>query len=53
MKMNDNTILNTGGTSGIGFELLKQLSALGNTIIVTGRDRKTARGGYGRSSQTG
>jgi uncharacterized oxidoreductase len=33
-----NTILITGGTSGIGFELAQQLSKLGNKIIVTGRD---------------
>jgi len=39
MKMNGNTILITGGTSGIGFELVKQLIA-NNTIIVTGRDQK-------------
>jgi uncharacterized oxidoreductase len=38
MKMTKNTILITGGTSGIGFELTKQLSELDNTIIVTGRD---------------
>lgn len=38
MKLTQNTILITGGTSGIGFELAKQLSQLGNTIIVTGRD---------------
>ena len=38
MKMTKNTILITGGTSGIGFEFIKQLSELGNTIIVTGRD---------------
>lgn len=38
MQITKNTILITGGTSGIGFELAKQLSALGNTIIVTGRD---------------
>lgn len=38
MKMTKNTILITGGTSGIGFELIKQLSELDNTIIVTGRD---------------
>jgi len=38
MKMTKNTILITGGTSGIGFEFIKQLSELDNTIIVTGRD---------------
>jgi uncharacterized oxidoreductase len=40
MKTTDNFILITGGSSGIGFEFAKQLSALGNTIIVTGRDEK-------------
>jgi len=38
MQMTKNTILITGGTSGIGFELAKQLIALGNTVLVTGRD---------------
>lgn len=38
MKTSKNTILITGGSSGIGFEFAKQLSALGNTIIITGRD---------------
>jgi len=38
MNMNDNTILITGGTSGIGFELARQLLALNNTVIITGRD---------------
>jgi len=38
MKLTKNTILITGGASGIGFELVKQLSALDNTIIITGRD---------------
>ena len=38
MKMNGNTILITGGSSGIGFEFCKQLLALGNTVIATGRD---------------
>lgn len=38
MKMTKNTILITGGTSGIGFEFIKQLSELDNIIIVTGRD---------------
>jgi uncharacterized oxidoreductase len=40
MKTNGNTILITGGSSGIGFEFAKQLLALGNTVIVTGRDEK-------------
>jgi uncharacterized oxidoreductase len=38
MKLTGNTILITGGTSGIGFELAQQLGKLGNKIIVTGRD---------------
>jgi uncharacterized oxidoreductase len=39
MKLTRNTILITGGGSGIGYELTKQLSALGNTILITGRDQ--------------
>ena len=38
MKLRQRTILITGGTSGIGFELARQLLARGNTVIVTGRD---------------
>ncbi|MFT4436389.1 SDR family oxidoreductase [Caballeronia sp. 15715] len=38
MKMIGRTILITGGTSGIGIELARQLIALGNTVLVTGRD---------------
>jgi len=40
MKLEKRTILITGGTSGIGLELAKQLQQRGNTIIVTGRDQK-------------
>jgi uncharacterized oxidoreductase len=39
MKMDSNTILITGGTSGIGFELAAELLKLGNTVIITGRDQ--------------
>ncbi len=38
MKLSGNTILITGGTSGIGLELARQLSQRQNTILVTGRD---------------
>ena len=38
MELKNNTILITGGTSGIGIELARQLIARGNTVIVTGRD---------------
>ena len=39
MKLSANTILITGGTSGIGLELATQLVALDNTVIVTGRSQ--------------
>jgi uncharacterized oxidoreductase len=39
VNLTKNTILITGGTSGIGFELAKQLQKLGNKIIITGRDQ--------------
>ncbi|WOI44658.1 SDR family NAD(P)-dependent oxidoreductase [Acidovorax sp. BLS4] len=38
MDISNNTVLITGGSSGIGLELAKQLLHLGNTVIVTGRN---------------
>jgi uncharacterized oxidoreductase len=39
MKTSGNTILITGGTSGIGFEMAAQLLERNNTVIITGRDQ--------------
>ncbi len=39
MKITNNTILITGGTSGFGLEFTKQLIALENTVIITGRNQ--------------
>lgn len=38
MELHQNTILITGGSSGLGLEFAAQLLALGNTVLVTGRD---------------
>ena len=38
MRLQQRTVLVTGGTSGIGLEFAKQLMARGNVVIVTGRD---------------
>ncbi|WP_421797920.1 SDR family NAD(P)-dependent oxidoreductase [Haliscomenobacter sp.] len=38
MHLENNTILITGGTSGFGFEFASKLIALGNTVIITGRN---------------
>jgi uncharacterized oxidoreductase len=39
MNLSNNTILITGGSSGIGLGLAAAFTALDNTVIVTGRDR--------------
>jgi uncharacterized oxidoreductase len=38
MDLQNNTVLITGGTSGIGYEFAEKLLALGNTVLVTGRN---------------
>jgi uncharacterized oxidoreductase len=39
MELKNKTILITGGTSGLGYQFASKLHALGNTVIITGRDR--------------
>ena len=39
MELNGNTILITGGTSGFGLHFATRLLAMGNTVIITGRDQ--------------
>lgn len=39
MKTTNNTVLITGGSAGIGFEIAKLLSEAGNKVIITGRTK--------------
>lgn len=40
MKTTGNTILITGGSAGIGLEIARQFVALGNKVIITGRNEE-------------
>ena len=39
MDLSNATVLITGGSSGIGFEMAKQLTKLGSVVLITGRDQ--------------
>lgn len=41
MKLNEKIVLVTGGGRGIGLEFTRQFIALGNTVIMTGRNEAT------------
>jgi len=40
MKTTNSTVLITGGSAGIGFEIAKLFAAKGNHVIITGRDEQ-------------
>ena len=39
MELKNRTVLITGGTSGLGYQFASRFHALGNTVIITGRDQ--------------
>ncbi len=38
MNTTNNTVLITGGSAGIGFEVARQFAARGNKVIIAGRN---------------
>ena len=43
MKLEGRTVLITGGSAGIGYEMTKQLLARHNTVLITGRNERRLR----------
>jgi NAD(P)-dependent dehydrogenase (short-subunit alcohol dehydrogenase family) len=50
MKLSDNTVLVTGGGSGIGVALAKAFALRGNTVIVRGRNAQKLEAGHKEDS---
>jgi uncharacterized oxidoreductase len=51
MKTINNTVLITGGSAGIGFEIARILSERGNKVIITGRNSERLEGALSKLSQ--
>ena len=51
MKLHDNTILITGGGSGIGLALAIEFSRLGNQVIIAGRSEEKLKAAVGANSK--
>ena len=48
MKLKENTVLITGGSSGIGFALAKKFSESGSKVIITGRNEERLKQSAGK-----
>lgn len=48
MKTTGNTIFISGGSAGIGLEIAKQFSALGNKVIINGRNKERLENALGQ-----
>lgn len=48
MKTTGNTIFISGGSAGIGLEIAKQFSALGNKVIINGRNKERLENAFGQ-----
>src|SRR5215467_11393144 len=53
MKMTAKIILVTGSNRGIGFELVRQLAAMGHTLILSARDKTKGEKAVAQLAQQG